>query len=136
MKCYIPLQTPTESEVNSLHRFNLTSLDGTWYPSSSKFEVSEPDPFNSNLSQYSDFNRNKDLYSIQSHPVVEDEFLSSVTVWCDHPRKVGRPILTNKKSMVTNIQQVILNVDAYGAMSTWGFHALDAQHWNDLLNTL
>ena len=59
-----------------------------------------------------------------------------LTVWCDHPRKFGRPILTNNQYMVRNIQQVILNVDAYGAMSTWGFHTLDAQHWNDLLNTL
>ena len=59
-----------------------------------------------------------------------------LTVWCDHPCKAGRPILTNRQSMVRNIQQVILNVDAYGSMSTWVFHALDAQHWNDLLNTL
>ena len=59
-----------------------------------------------------------------------------LTVLCDHLRKAGRPILTNKQSMVRNIQQVIPNVDANGAMSTWGFHALDMQHWNDLLNTL
>ena len=59
-----------------------------------------------------------------------------LTVWCDHQRKAGQPILTNKKSMVRNIQQVILNVDAHGTMSTWGFYALDTQHWNDLLNTL
>ena len=59
-----------------------------------------------------------------------------LTVWCNHPRKVGRPIFTNKQYMVRNIQQVIPNVDAYGAMSTWGFHALDAQHWNNLLNIL
>ena len=38
--------------------------------------------------------------------------------------------------MVRNIQQVIPNVDAYRAISTWGSHALDTQHWNDLLNTL
>ena len=59
-----------------------------------------------------------------------------LTVWCDHPRKAGRPILTNKQSMVRNIQQVIPNVYAHGDMSTWGFHALDTQHWNDLLNTI
>ena len=28
-------------------------------------------------------------------------------VWCDHQRKVGRTILTNKQIMVRNIQQVI-----------------------------
>ena len=59
-----------------------------------------------------------------------------LTVWCDHQRKSGQPILNNKQSMVRNIQQVIPNVDAHGTMSTWGFHALDTQHWNDLLNTL
>ena len=59
-----------------------------------------------------------------------------LTVWCYHQRKAGRPILTNKQSMVRNIQQVIPNVDAHGTMSTWGFHALDTQHWNELLNTL
>ena len=59
-----------------------------------------------------------------------------LTVWCDHPRKVVRPILTNNQCMLRNIHQVIPNVDAYGAMSTWVFNALDAQHWNDLLNTL
>ena len=64
--CYIPLRTSTEAEVKSLPRFNLTSPDGTWDPSSSKFEVSEPDPFNSNLPQYSDS---------KSDPVVEDELL-------------------------------------------------------------
>ena len=59
-----------------------------------------------------------------------------LTVWCDHQCKAGRPILTNKNIMVRNIQQVIPNVDAHGTISTWGFHALDTQHWNDLLNTL
>ena len=76
--CYIPLQTPTETEVKSPPRFNRTSPDGTWDPSSSEFEVSNPDLFNSNLSQYSDSKPNQNLYSIQSHPVVEDEFLSSI----------------------------------------------------------
>ena len=48
-----------------------------------------------------------------------------LTVWCDHQRQSGRPILTNKQSMARNIKQVIPNVDAHGTMSTWGFHALD-----------
>ena len=42
--CYIPLRNPTEKEVDSLPIFNLTSPDGTWDPSSTKFEASEPDP--------------------------------------------------------------------------------------------
>ena len=59
-----------------------------------------------------------------------------LTVWCNHQRKAGRPILTNKQSMVRNIQKLIPNIDAHGTMTTWGCHALDTQHWNDLLNTL
>ena len=59
-----------------------------------------------------------------------------LTAWCDHPRKVGRPLLTNKKSIVRNIQVVLPEVDRTGLISKWGFHTLDAQHWNDLLNSL
>ena len=59
-----------------------------------------------------------------------------LTAWCNHPCKVGRPLLTNKQSMVSNIQLVIPVVDRSGALSAWGFHALDTQHWHALLNTL
>ena len=76
--CCIPLQTPTEADVNSFPWFDITLLDGTWDPSSSEFEVSKLDPFNLNLSQYYDSNPNRDLYSIQSHTVVEDEQLSLI----------------------------------------------------------
>ena len=54
------------------------SPDGTWDPSSSEFKVSDIDLFNSNLLQYSDSKPNWDLYSIQLHPVVEDELLSLI----------------------------------------------------------
>ena len=59
-----------------------------------------------------------------------------LTVWCDHPRKVGPPVLTNKQSMVRNIQLVITGVDGSGALYAWVFHALDTQNWHALLNTL
>ena len=59
-----------------------------------------------------------------------------LTVWSDHPCKVGRPILTNKQCILINIQRVIPDVDVYGSVSTWVFHALDTQHWNDVLKTL
>ena len=49
-----------------------------------------------------------------------------VTAWCDHPRKVGRPILTNKQCFVRNLQLVIPKVDDDGALASWGFNALDA----------
>ena len=59
-----------------------------------------------------------------------------LTAWCDHPRKVVRPLLTNKQSVVMNIQLVLPEVDGISLLSKWVFHALDAQHWNNLLKTL
>ena len=55
---YIPLLTTTEEEVDSSYQFNITSPDGNWDHISCKFEVSEPDLFNSNLSQYSHYKPN------------------------------------------------------------------------------
>ena len=59
-----------------------------------------------------------------------------LTAWCDHPRKVGRPILTNKQCIVQNIQLIIPEVDNDGALASWGFNVLDASFWNTLLRTL
>ena len=59
-----------------------------------------------------------------------------LTAWCDHPWKVGRPILTNKQCIVRNLQLVIPEVDNDGTLAPWGFHALDASLWNTLLRTL
>ena len=59
-----------------------------------------------------------------------------LTAWCDHPCKVGRPILTNKKCIVQNLQLVIPKVDNDGALASWIFHVLDASFWNTLLSTL
>ena len=56
--------------------------------------------------------------------------------WYNHPRKRGRPLLTNKMSLVRNLQLVIPEVDDAGSLASWGFHALDTGHWNDLLATL
>ena len=59
-----------------------------------------------------------------------------LTAWCDHPRKRGRPLLTNKMSLARNLRLIIPEVDEGGALSSWGFHALDTGHWHDLLATL
>ena len=59
-----------------------------------------------------------------------------LTTWCGHPRKRGRPLLTHKMSLVRNLRLVIPEVDKGGALSRWGFHALDTGHWHDLLATL
>ena len=61
---------------------------------------------------------------------------SNKYVWCDQPRKVGRPIIKNKQCIVRNLQIVIPEVDNDGALASWGFHALDASFWNTLLRTL
>ena len=58
------------------------------------------------------------------------------TAWCDHPRKVGRPLLTNKQCIVRNLQLVLPEVDDDGTLASWGFHALDTSFWNTLLRTL
>ena len=42
-----------------------------------------------------------------------------LTAWCDHPCKVGRPLLTNKQSIVRNIQLVLPEVDRTGLLSKW-----------------
>ena len=59
-----------------------------------------------------------------------------LTAWCDHPCKVGRPILTNKQCIVRNIQLIIPEVDNDVTLASWVFHALDASFWNNLLITL
>ena len=48
-----------------------------------------------------------------------------LTAWCDHPSKVGRPLLTNKQCIVRNIQIFIPEVDDDGTLASWVFHALD-----------
>ena len=59
-----------------------------------------------------------------------------LTGWCDHPRKVGRPLLTNKQCIVRNLQLVIPEVDDDVTLVSWGFNALDTSFWNTLSRTL
>ena len=59
-----------------------------------------------------------------------------LTAWCDNPRKRGGQLLTNKDSLVWNLQLIIPGIDDVGSVSTWGFHALDATYWFLLLATL
>ena len=56
--------------------------------------------------------------------------------WCDNPRKVGIPLLTNKQYIVRNLQIVIPEVDDDDTLASWGFHALDTSFWKKLLRTL
>ena len=59
-----------------------------------------------------------------------------LTAWCDHPRKVGIPLLTNKQCIVRNLQIVIPEIDDDGTLAPWGCHELDTFFWNTLLRTL
>ena len=59
-----------------------------------------------------------------------------LTAWCDHPRKVGRPLLTNKQCIVRNLQFVIPELNKNGTLASWGFHVLDFSFWNTLLRTM
>ena len=49
---------------------------------------------------------------------------------------VDGPLLTHKMSLVRNLGLIIPEVYKGGALSSWGFHALDTDHWHDLLATL
>ena len=68
--------------------------------------------------------------------LVQSVITRLLTTWCNHPRKRGRPLLTHKMSLVRNLRLIIPKVEKGGALSSWGFHALDTGHWNDLLATL
>ena len=61
---------------------------------------------------------------------------SLLTAWYNHPRKVGRSLLTNKQCIVRNLQIFIPEVDDNGTLASWVFHALDTSFWNTLLRTL
>ena len=56
-----------------------------------------------------------------------------LTAWCNNPRKRGGQLLTNKYSLVWNLQLITPGIDDAGLVSTWGFHALDTTHWFLLL---
>ena len=55
-----------------------------------------------------------------------------LTAWCNHPRKSGWPLLTNKMSLDRNFRPIIPDVDKTGLLLCLGCHALDT----DLLATL
>lgn len=59
-----------------------------------------------------------------------------LTAWCKNPRKVERPILSNKKCISQNLRLIIPRINDAGLLSEWGFHALDTSLWNALLETL
>ena len=59
-----------------------------------------------------------------------------LTDWCNHLRKCGWPLLTNKLSLARIISLIIPGVDETGSTSFWGYHTLNTGHWRDLIATL
>ena len=48
-----------------------------------------------------------------------------LTAWCEHPRKRGAPLQSNKKNLAQNIRLVIPGAAKDGLLSSWVYFALD-----------
>ena len=59
-----------------------------------------------------------------------------LTSWCDHPRRRGGVLQTNKKNLCRNIQLIIPKAAKDGRLSSWAFYALNSSYWNYLISTL
>ena len=58
------------------------------------------------------------------------------TAWCDHPRKRGGVLQTNKKNITNNLQLIIPFAEKYGGLSSWAYYALNKSYWEYLLSQL
>ena len=52
-----------------------------------------------------------------------------LTKWCNHKRRRGGVLHTNKKSIVRNLHLIIPGVDKTGALKTWAHFSLDDRYW-------
>ena len=59
-----------------------------------------------------------------------------LTAWCNHPRRRGAPLQSNKKSLVRNLQLIVPSVPKDGRLSSWALYALDGSYWNHLVSQL
>ena len=59
-----------------------------------------------------------------------------LTVWCNHPRKQGGLLQTNKRKITENLQLIIPSAEKYGRLSSWAYCALDKSYWDYLLSQL
>ena len=57
-----------------------------------------------------------------------------LTCWCDNKQKRGRALYHNRKSIVASLQLVLPDVEVHGSISSWGIHALDDKHWNNIIS--
>ena len=55
-----------------------------------------------------------------------------LTAWCDHPRKRGGVLQTNKKNITKNLQLIIPSAEKDGRLSSWAYYALDKSYWDYL----
>ena len=59
-----------------------------------------------------------------------------LTAWCNHPRRRGAPLQSNKKSLVRNLQLIVPSVPKDGRLSSCALYALDGSYWNHLVSQL
>ena len=59
-----------------------------------------------------------------------------LTEWCNHKRRRGVVLHTNKKSIVHNLQLIIPEVDKAGTLKTWAHFAIDDRYWQHLISGL
>ena len=72
--------------------------------------------------------------------VVQNSYLQLptklLTAWCNHKRKRGRVLHSNKKSIVQHIAIIIPYIGNTGRMSEWVHYALENGYWNYLISKL
>ena len=59
-----------------------------------------------------------------------------LTVCCNHPRKQGVALQTNKRNITKNLQLIIPSAEKDGRLSSWAYYALDKSYWDYLLSQL
>ena len=59
-----------------------------------------------------------------------------LTEWCNHKRRRGGVLKTNKKSIFHNLRLIIPGVDKTGALKTWAHFSIDDRYWRHLISGL
>ena len=59
-----------------------------------------------------------------------------LTAWCNHKRRRGGVIHTNKKSIVHSLRLIIPGVDKTGALKKWAYFSINDRYWRHLISGL
>ena len=59
-----------------------------------------------------------------------------LTAWCNHKRRRGGLLHTNKKLIVHNLRLIIPGVNKTGALKTWAHFAIYDRYWQHLISGL